>query len=246
MLGHLDGLDDREPTDDELVGRQHGQEGGGIQDSRAQALPERLGERRGLTHHVHVEKAPVDEEFEIPVEARVRVLHAGHPGILDADIDAVHPEQDERIGVEHADVDEDIGVDVHSPQDEAVASGQEAREAGRGEEGAQPERKQGRGIAVVLGRGREDRDHERAEQIVVGPDGGQIGDGTGELGRPGDLVEHGPGHRGQHRAAFGELVLPVSDEGSQAELRAKWKLVDSGGDGDLGALGHVKLTHGGV
>ena len=148
--------------------------------------------------------------------------------------------------MEHADIDEDVGVDVHPPQHEAVASGQEAREAGRGEEGPQAEGKQGRGVAVVLGRGREHRDHERAEQIVVGTDGGQIGDGAGELGHVRDLVEHGPGHRGQHRAAFGQLVLPVSDERSQAELRAEWKLVDSRGDGDLGALGHVKLTHGGV
>src|SRR5215475_10227830 len=77
-------------------------EGGGIQDQRPEATPRLLGEDGRLADHVHVEEARLEEKLEVALESRLRILHDGDPGELDACIEAIDSLDDQRVGVDDA------------------------------------------------------------------------------------------------------------------------------------------------
>ena len=155
----------------------------------------------------------------MPVEAGIGILDDGHPGELDAEVEAVDALQDQRVRVEDADLQHDRDVRVHAELERAIGTGEQPLEARGGVEALQPERQEGGRVLLTLEGGREHRGHERVEQVRVRRQGGRIDHRPRQLRGLPHLLQHGSGGGGEHGSPFGYLPVPVSDEGPQAELR---------------------------
>ena len=105
----------------------------------------------------HVEEAAAGDELEVPVEAGIGILDDGHPGELDAEVEAVDALQDQRVRIEDADLQHDRDVRVHAELERAIGTGEQPLEARGGVEALQPERQEGgrvlRGLPHLLQHG---------------------------------------------------------------------------------------------
>ena len=116
-----------------------------------------IGQRRQRAPRLDVDELPVEEQAEVPVEARVRIGDGQDERILQIDGQAIEPLQHQRVRIAAPDRRHERLVEVDVPLEPAVVVHQVPAHRRRRVEAPQLERNHGGAVALFPQGGREAR-----------------------------------------------------------------------------------------
>ena len=223
LVRDLDRAEHREPAEEEALGREDRPQMARVEQLAREPAAQRLVERRRAAERLDFDEAPVEVDLEVALESRVRVGDRQDERVVHHRLDAVDPEQDQRVRVDEPHRGERRRVQVHAAAQRAVRGAQQAVERRRAVEALELERHQRRAERLVEERGREDRGHQDVHELAMARDHGGVGDRPAQLGGARDLLADD----GREGIAPG----PEGDQRREAQLGAERKAPRVGAQG---------------
>ncbi len=255
LVGHLHRPEDREPADEELLGRQGLTQPDRIEQVRVQMLAHLVAERRDAVPGHHLLESPIEKHPEMALEAGVGIGHCADQRVIDIHLDPVQPAQYQGVGVAHPHHRHHGRVQVDPRADRARLVHQQALHERGGVKPAQLEGEHGRAVFLLPGSAREHRCHQDVDQFAVALDHAGVLDGAGQLGCSPNQVRDDAGDGCLGGALGRHGAGPVGDQGLQTHLAAEREVVGTDPErgldvGEVLALGvcrerqvHITCVH---